>query len=266
MTTDSTPRQTPAVELQAQGDLPPGTTERARAKVLSVVERIREPVLSVRIRLTRMNNPAAERPFAAQATVDVNGRPARAHVAAPSMAEAIDLLHDRLAVQVARRHRRWESGRGSTPGGDEDRRPRHEPGGRPEHLVRPPEYREIVRRKSFALARESVDEAAFEMDALDYDFHLFTEVDTGEDSLLHRIAPTGYRLAQVHPQPDRLGATTVELTVCPAPAPRMNCATAKRRMDDLGLPFVFFADTLTGRGNVLYHRFDGHYGLITPAD
>ncbi|WP_157536105.1 hypothetical protein [Kitasatospora mediocidica] len=25
------------------------------------------------------------------------------------------------------------------------------------------------------------------------------------------------------------------------------------------------ADAATGRGNVLYHRYDGHYGLITPA-
>ena len=29
--------------------------------------------------------------------------------------------------------------------------------------------------------------------------------------------------------------------------------------------FVFFADSATGRGNVLYRRHDGHYGLITPA-
>ncbi|MBO1414556.1 sigma 54 modulation/S30EA ribosomal C-terminal domain-containing protein, partial [Streptomyces sp. FH025] len=30
-------------------------------------------------------------------------------------------------------------------------------------------------------------------------------------------------------------------------------------------PFVFYTDTSTGRGNVLYRRYDGHYGLITPA-
>ncbi|WP_327048745.1 sigma 54 modulation/S30EA ribosomal C-terminal domain-containing protein [Microbispora sp. NBC_01189] len=32
-----------------------------------------------------------------------------------------------------------------------------------------------------------------------------------------------------------------------------------------GLPFVFFAGRRTGRGNVVYHRYDGHYGLITPS-
>jgi hypothetical protein len=29
---------------------------------------------------------------------------------------------------------------------------------------------------------------------------------------------------------------------------------------------LFFVNVDTGRGNVLYHRFDGHYGLISPAE
>ncbi|MER5635531.1 sigma 54 modulation/S30EA ribosomal C-terminal domain-containing protein [Kitasatospora sp. NPDC002227] len=32
-----------------------------------------------------------------------------------------------------------------------------------------------------------------------------------------------------------------------------------------GWPSVFITDAATGRGNVLYHRYDGHYGLITPV-
>ncbi|MBT2381356.1 sigma 54 modulation/S30EA ribosomal C-terminal domain-containing protein [Streptomyces sp. ISL-111] len=40
---------------------------------------------------------------------------------------------------------------------------------------------------------------------------------------------------------------------------------AAQRLRLTGLPFVFFHDTGTGRGSVLYHRYDGHYGLITPA-
>jgi hypothetical protein len=35
---------------------------------------------------------------------------------------------------------------------------------------------------------------------------------------------------------------------------------------DLGdEPFVFFLDEQTGDGSVVYRRYDGHYGLITPA-
>jgi hypothetical protein len=33
----------------------------------------------------------------------------------------------------------------------------------------------------------------------------------------------------------------------------------------LDLPFLFFIDAAPGRVSVLYHRYDGHYGLITPA-
>jgi len=30
-------------------------------------------------------------------------------------------------------------------------------------------------------------------------------------------------------------------------------------------PFLFFIDSLSSRGAVIYKRYDGHYGLITPA-
>jgi Sigma 54 modulation/S30EA ribosomal protein C terminus len=30
----------------------------------------------------------------------------------------------------------------------------------------------------------------------------------------------------------------------------------------MGEPFVFFANPDTGHASLLYHRYDGHYGLI----
>jgi hypothetical protein len=36
-------------------------------------------------------------------------------------------------------------------------------------------------------------------------------------------------------------------------------------LDECDEPFVFFAEPDSGRSQVLYRRFDGHYGLITPA-
>ncbi|MET0883622.1 MAG: sigma 54 modulation/S30EA ribosomal C-terminal domain-containing protein, partial [Acidimicrobiales bacterium] len=41
---------------------------------------------------------------------------------------------------------------------------------------------------------------------------------------------------------------------------------ALERLDAGGEPFVFFCDADTGRGAVAYLRYDGHYGLIRPAD
>ncbi|MFE9672410.1 sigma 54 modulation/S30EA ribosomal C-terminal domain-containing protein [Microbispora bryophytorum] len=48
-----------------------------------------------------------------------------------------------------------------------------------------------------------------------------------------------------------------------SPPPPIKEATA--RLDTSGLPFVLFADRRAGRGNVVHHRCDGHYGLITPS-
>ena len=45
-----------------------------------------------------------------------------------------------------------------------------------------------MRHKSYTPAHETPDEAAAEAELLDYDFHLFTEKSTGEDSVIYRTA------------------------------------------------------------------------------
>jgi Sigma 54 modulation/S30EA ribosomal protein C terminus len=42
--------------------------------------------------------------------------------------------------------------------------------------------------------------------------------------------------------------------------------TAIAEMDALGHRLLFFEDAATGRGNVIYRRYDGHYGLIGPPN
>ncbi|MDI2124786.1 HPF/RaiA family ribosome-associated protein [Yinghuangia seranimata] len=263
----STPVVVPEIKVEAQGDLPRGADEYARGKIAALLESVREPVLFARVRLTQTRNPATERPAVAQAGVDVNGRQARAQVAAATMTEAVDLLQDRLARQLDRLRQDWQARRGTLPKpGPGQWRHGAEPAHRPDHFPRPAHEREVVRHKSYSLARETPDEAGFEMETMGYGFHLFTDLATGEDSVVYRTGPTGWRLAQVHPQPDRLGPTAVPMTVSPQAPPRLDVAGAKVRLEETGQPFVFFVDTTTGRGNVLYHRYDGHYGLITPAD
>ena len=104
------------------------------------------------------------------------------------------------------------------------------------------------------------------MDLLDYDFHLFTEKGTAFAGVLYRAGPTGYRLALVMPaSPDQLAPFQVPLTISPQPIPCLTVEQATDRLGLLGLPFLFFIDAAQGRASVLYHRYDGHYGLITPA-
>jgi Sigma 54 modulation/S30EA ribosomal protein C terminus len=103
------------------------------------------------------------------------------------------------------------------------------------------------------------------MELLDYDFHLFTEKGTKQASVLYRTEPAGYRLAQVKPMPDKLARHGLQLSVSPHPAPVITVQDAKQRLILLGLPFLFFIDADQGRADVLYHRYDGHYGLICPA-
>ena len=118
----------------------------------------------------------------------------------------------------------------------------------------------MVRRKTFALAPMTLDEAAFEMDLLGHDFYLFTDAATGKDAVVCRDGDGGFAAGgettagegTVEVEHDRLTAQLTE-------------AEARARLELSGEPFVFYLDPDTGRGQVLYLRYDGHYGLITAA-
>ncbi|MFF0392954.1 sigma 54 modulation/S30EA ribosomal C-terminal domain-containing protein [Kitasatospora sp. NPDC004615] len=244
------------VLVETRGEVSAGAPDYARVKIAAVLDRLDEPVLAVRVRLVQEPNHAVARPSLAQATVDVNGRPVRAHVAAATMREAIDLLQDRLVSRVARlRHHRRPA---RTPLGWADGL---DPEHRPQRRHVEPEDRRLVRHRSYSAARLGALDAVFELEAMDYDFQLFTDGESGCDSLVYRGAAGGYRLASTGPLPHPVpGLVVSRLTV-----PRLTGEQARARLDLTGLPFVFYTDAATGRGNVMYHRYDGHYGLITPA-
>jgi ribosome-associated translation inhibitor RaiA len=265
--------RTPEIVVQTSGPMPRTSAEYARKKVAALTGHVNRPILHARVRLTRRPDPAVERPAVAQANLDLDGRILRAQVAAVSMREAIDALQDRLRDRIERVEPHWEARRGGVPSSAEPGavlppqwRHASEPARRPAYFPRPVEEREVVRHKTFALAVESVDEAVSELESMDYDFHLFTDVETGEDGVLYRAGPTGYRLAEVHGLTDGHGPTAVPLTFSPHDAPALTRAEAISRLELMGLPFVFYANPVTGRGAVVYHRYDGHYGLITPSE
>ncbi|MGD9618481.1 MAG: sigma 54 modulation/S30EA ribosomal C-terminal domain-containing protein [Mycolicibacterium sp.] len=254
------------VDVSTHGRLP-GAAAYARSKIAGVARFTRRPVRQARVRLSRHADPAVHRPVVAQANLDVDGRIVRAQVEAVTAREAIDLLEARLRRRLERTAEHWEARRGGMPLADgHEWRHQSEPANRPPHHPRRPEDRQIIRRKSYTLAACSVDDAAFEMEMLDYDFHLFTEQGSGIASVLYRNGPGSYRLAQVVPvSPDLLAPFDTPVSFSPQPAPCITVEQATERMGLLDLPFLFFIDAAQGRASVLYHRYDGHYGLIYPA-
>jgi ribosome-associated translation inhibitor RaiA len=252
------------IDVILRGELPAEVADYARDRIPALGDELEVPILFTRIRLTRETNPAYDRPIRAQGNLVLKGRVVRAVVDGRSAYEAVDLLYDRLRAQLTRHAPDWESRRGSRPS-DEPHEWRHnsEPTRRPAHFPRPVEEREVIRHKSFAPRRISPDEAVWEMEQLDYDFHLFTDEQTARDAVVYRGGPTGYRMARVAPGPEPSSQTPI--TLSPVPAARLSLDEARERLELAGLPFVFFVDRHTDLGCVLYTRYDGHYGLITPS-
>lgn len=254
------------VDVTTDGDLP-GAVEYARAKIGRLGRVIDRPVLAARVRLTKRADPAVEQAVVAQANLDVEGRLVRAQVEGATAHEAIDRLEGRLRRRLERVARHWEARRGGLPTGEpHEWRHQSEPEHRPGHFPRPADDRQVLRRKSFTLHACTVDEAVEELELLDYDFHLFTEKATGYAAVLYRGGETGYRVALVTPcAREELAPFESPVTISEQPIACLTTAQAVDRLNLSGLPFLFFVDAAEGRACVLYHRYDGHYGLITPA-
>lgn len=133
----------------------------------------------------------------------------------------------------------------------------------------------ITRRKAVTPARCTPLAAVTTMDAMDYDVHLFTDSETGEDAVVYRAGPSGLRLARqrrMHPPGWSASPTPnsaappvpVPLIVNSRPTPALTEADAVRRLCAHALRFLLFTDPATGRGRLLYPRYDGNLALITP--
>jgi ribosome-associated translation inhibitor RaiA len=253
------------VQTETRGEVPEGAVSFAVQRITSLVRAASEPVLSARVELITAADPAVKRPASVQVSIDLNGRLVRAQAVGETMRVATEQACDRLRVRMQRAARNWAAIRGGQP----SREPgewRHQslPAPRLPYFPRPLGERAVMRRKSYATARLTPGEAAADTELLDYDFHLFTEKSTGEDAVMYRVGD-GYRLALAHPRSRRLGPVDPCITVSKLPAPRLPVSGATARLEATGQLFVFFVNAETGRGNLIYHRQDGHYGLIEPS-
>ncbi|MEX2651364.1 MAG: HPF/RaiA family ribosome-associated protein [Acidimicrobiia bacterium] len=238
----------------------------ALSRLNPVLDKIAEPLLLARVKLTLAEDPGRARPAIAQVMLDIRGDLVRAHTAAETMPLAIDLVRERLRDQLdhqAQRRRAIRRRRTTTEPGEW----RHgdQPTARPDYFDRPIEGRELVRHKMLAFDELAPEEAVFDMEQMDYDFYLFTDLQCGEDALVEREQGGGYRLTSLHPTEVEPEPSLVSIAVSEHPPPRLSVEEAIERLEAIGSPFLFFCNTDTGRGNVVYHRYDGHYGLIAPA-
>ena len=245
------------VRVTLRGNVASEAGEYARGKVAKTLSVSHRPVLAAHIVLNWLPNPAVASHALAEVSADINGRVVRAKTSAPTMPEAVDDLQDRLRRQLVqlqdrdRTRHRWTGHTSAHEWRHGDLPHRQAP-----YVPRPEDTREVVRHKSFASTPMTVDEATFEMDLLDHDFFLYRDAGSGWPALVHRLSGGGYGVQGVDPD-----ATVATVTYEPPP-PSLTDAQARTRLEADGEPFVFYLDSSTGHARVLYHRYNGNYGLI----
>jgi Sigma 54 modulation/S30EA ribosomal protein C terminus len=265
---DMTMPENPEISVSAHGAVPHEALETGAERMLGLVKVAGAPVLHIRFRLTHLPHRSIERPAVAQAVFDVDGRPVRAQVSAGTFAEAIELLDERMREQLDSHADREQTTR--------EQRRRREPGewrhGDEALALVPgtalPEVdRQIVRHKAFGVAVVDIDEAAYDMDSQDYRFHLFTNAANGCDSIIYHRTDGGLGLSQIgEGDPGVTDASWAQAELDPTPVPRLSTQEAQEALELSGSTFVFFQNAESGRGNVLYRRYDRAYGLIEPAE
>lgn len=242
-------------------DVSPDAAAYARSKMAGLGRITHRPITHGRVRLTH-NRPAnGESAVIAQANFEISGRPIRAQVMAASARAAVDKLEARMRRRLKEVCARWEPSRGpdAAPPWRHDEK-------EPATTSMSADGVHIIRRKSYAMAPCTVDEAVAEMELLDYDFHLFNEIGTGAAAVVYRGGPTGLRLDLVTPDiAGQVAHFAQPATISPHPVPCLREHDAVDRLAVLKMPFLFYIDAAAGRASVLYRRIDGDLAVITPA-
>jgi ribosome-associated translation inhibitor RaiA len=262
----ATDAASPDVHVRAHGRVSAAQRNRAAAKLRAACASAPRPVLAARLTLAVEENPSLERPATAKASIDVSGRPVRAHVARPTLDEAVDILVARIRRNLVRlAERREDSAR--VPPASEPGEWRHgsPPAWRPDYFPRPVEERQVIVRRSHGVTLAWPEEAAFDMDLLGHDFRLFADAASGADSVIHRRDDGELELVSADPDAGRApGGEPPELPVVRPTTLALTDAIAM--LDGAGSAYLPFTDRDAERLHVLYRRYDGHYGLIVPGD
>jgi ribosomal subunit interface protein len=252
------------VELTSRGEVSDHARQQAREKVAALERFVKGPVLGARVVLTQMSNPRIPQRAQAEAEIDLQGRLVRARSSSASMDGAVDDVAERLQRHLRRYVERLIT---------REREPAEPPPGEWSHrswspppqatFPRPVAERQIIRRKSFAFGPMPVDEAADALEDLDHDFFLFHDSATGSDAVLY-WRDDGL-LALIEPRSTQCADDRGPILEQSRFSTPIDLEVAVSEMNAVDHRFLFFENATTGRGNILYRRHDGHYGLIEPA-
>jgi len=253
---------TTTFEISTKGNIDDDVIERARERLGRVSRHCREAVTHVELRVTDDPNHPDQAHARAEATLVVKRGPVRAHAQAGTIAEAVDLMVERLRRRVDRHEAKLHrigskkhdgvTSPGSWKHGDVEFAPRHAP---PVN-----EQAKIVRRKTFAAAPMSVEEALFDMDILDHRFYLFQNHENDETCVLSMDADGEFTLAV---DGDELPAIPADVEITHAAGPVVLDDESAQRLLAAGEdPFIFYRSSPVAQAHVLYRRFDGDLGLI----
>jgi ribosome-associated translation inhibitor RaiA len=263
-TSPNTKSQTvPEVVVEAPEVISAAQRAYAADRIAHAARSAPRPVLYARAVLEINHNPSRERPAACKAALDVSGRPVRAHIAAERIEEAIDLVEARLERSLrSLAERTREERRPAAPREAGEWQHGSLPEHRPEYFPRPLQERRVIRHRALEQQPITAADAAYAMRLLHFQFHLFVNADTTRDSVVYERPDDTLGLLQVGG-----GAPDAPATIRPNPIsiPPLTVDDARERLDAVGEPFVFFVDSASDRGAVLYRRYDGHYGLTTLA-
>lgn len=240
----------PEVAVTTRGEVAAVDVTRAVRAVARVLRRHHLDA-PARVRLSAPPDPEA--PTVVQVDVRHLDAVIRVQVTGPrgfAVTFAAERLDRRLARMAAREARAWP---------DPARPP----------LARAGAPRPIVRRKRCALSTCTPAEAVAVLDAMDYDAHLFTDAETGEDAVVHWAAPGVRLIRQRATYPPIRSPQTVRsappIVVDAEPAACLDPVEAANLLCRKGLPFLFCTDPGSGRGGLLYRRHDGDLALVAPA-
>jgi ribosome-associated translation inhibitor RaiA len=251
------------ISFVIEGPVSQAARARAEEVVRDLATKAPRPVIFARAKLTTEESRPPNERHIAQMVIDVSGALLRAQVAESTMIEAVNLVGKRLERRLRDLTDKRDDANTRTPAAEPGTwRSGDLPSSRPDFFPRPPSEREIVRRKTWSGDRSSITDALFDLYALDHRFFLFTDVSDGVDSVVYEDDGEVKLRRLTGDTPD--GLERFEIGVVEAPAPEMTDEQAADRVDSSNEPFVFYKDSATGRGAVLYRRYDGHYGLVEP--